>query len=65
MIISFIIGAIFFKTGYTVFFCRLPIFFLGFYVGYLAYNQRAVSKVSLIVNVLINNKSLQPVTINL
>ena len=52
MIISFIIGAIFFKTGYTVFFCRLPIFFLGFYVGYLAYNQRAVSKVSLIVYVL-------------
>ena len=44
---SFIIGALFFKTGYTVFFCRVPIFFLGFYIGYLAYNQKEVSKFNL------------------
>ena len=49
---SFIIGALFFKTGYTVFFCRVPIFFLGFYIGYLAYNQKEISKFNLVIYIL-------------
>ena len=46
---TFLLSTYFFKGPYIVFFSRLPVFFLGFYAGYLAYNKVVISKKDLIV----------------
>lgn len=44
IILTFILSIFFFKGPYIVFFARVPIFFLGFYAGYLSYNQVSITK---------------------
>ena len=44
IILTFILSIFFFKGPYIVFFARVPVFFLGFYAGYLAYNKVTITK---------------------
>lgn len=44
IILSFVLGACFFNGPFTVFFARIPMFLLGFLVGYWSYNKKEISK---------------------
>ena len=50
--ISLIIRYFFFVTPYTVFFARIPVFLLGFYIGYLSYNNKEIDKKMIIIYML-------------
>ncbi|MEG0238516.1 MAG: acyltransferase [Anaerorhabdus sp.] len=51
--ISFLIGFSTFNTDYLVFTSRLPVFFLGFLIGYLSYNDVKISKKMIVLNIMI------------
>lgn len=44
VILTFILSIFFFSGPYIVFFARVPVFFLGFYAGYMAYHQMPITK---------------------
>lgn len=52
VILTFILSIFFFSGPYIVFFARVPVFFLGFYAGYMAYHQIPITKKHWILQIL-------------
>ncbi|MCI5773765.1 MAG: alpha/beta fold hydrolase [Erysipelotrichaceae bacterium] len=53
IVVSFIVSIFFFSGPYIVFFARVPVFFLGFYAGKLAYHQKEISKKAWVIQSLL------------
>lgn len=53
IIASLVLSVFFFSGPYIVFFARIPVFFLGFYAGYLAYNKKIITKKAWLFQILL------------